>query len=319
MNHLTNKPCLAQARIFSLSLLLALLSLPGCGTSTYGEAVKKSLPELERRGKFAALGPDYFRFPTFPIAYRVPKMFLDDDIVKQRWTSAKGQAVKLTSKDPYELKIDPEFKGGIRPEFAIPPEFKNATIEQAHQGTYLCEYKVTVLSEPGNPGSGTDTQQSFMMSIWMFDTSPQSRIKPPNDTALLAMVKAQGKAPAKSGVWEEDIIDMLSTPDNPSPASITAKLARFPITSKFMVGRDMNRTLVEKKGLLRLWSFRLDNKYQVYLALRISSDLAEGETPEFPQDVENPNADRLLDLGRAVIGTMSVVADVPAEGEAKKK
>jgi len=317
MNLQQNKSCLGKAWFLSVSLLLSLLSLTGCGTSSYSDAVKKSLPELERRGKFAALGPEYVRFPTFPISFRVPKMFLEDDTIKQRWTSAEGKAVKLNSKDPFELRNDPEFKGGIRPEYAIPPELQNALLNQAHQGTYLCEYKVTVLSDPSNPGSGADTRQSFMMSIWMFDTSPQSKIKPPNDQTLLTLVKGQGKAPAKSGGWEEDLIETIATPENPSPGSITAKLARFPVTSKFMVVRDANRIPVEKKGLLRLWSFRLD-KYQVYLALRVSSDLAEGETPEFPQDPESPDVDRLLDIGRAVIGTMTVVPDTAPEVEAKK-
>ena len=109
----------------------------------------------------------------------------------------------------------------------------------------------------------------------------------------------------------------MATPENPSPAPIPTKLARLSVISKFMVGRDVNRIPVEKKGLVRLWSFRLD-KYHVLLALRVSADLAEGETPEFPQDAENPNSDRLLELGRAVIGSMSVVADTASEVEAKK-
>lgn len=319
MNQPLKNSCLVDARIFFASLFLALLSLPGCGTSSYGEAVKKSLPELERRGKFAALGPGYHQFPTFPISFRVPKMFLEDDTAKQRWTSTKGVAVKLNTKDPFELRNNPDFRGGIRPEFAIPPELQDALMNQAHQGTFLCEYKVAAIQDPSNPGSKPETQQSFMMSIWMFDTSPSSKIKPPNEQGLLQAVKGRAKTPPKLGAWEDDLIEVAATPQNPSPGTITAKLARFPVTSKFMVGRDINRISVEKKGLLRLWSFRLDNKYQVYLALRASSDLTEGETPEFPQDAENPNADRLLDLGRAVIGTMTVVAETAPEGDAKKK
>lgn len=313
-------------------IFMALLSLAGCGKTTYKQAVEKSQPELERRGKFAALGPEFVRFPTFPIAFRVPKMFLEDDIVSQRWTSGNGQAVKLNSKDPIELKANADARGPIRPDVAIPLELQDALLNQAHQGTYLCEYKVTVLSDPTNPGSGTESKQSFMMSIWMFDTSPQSRIKPPNDLALLSGVKlrgkvdqtrleiakAQGKAPEKSPVWEEDIIDVMATPENLSPAPITAKLARLPVTSKFMVGSGFNRIPVEMKGHLRLWSFRLD-KYQVLLALRASDALASGEAPEFPQDPENPSSDRLLDIGRAVIGSMAIVADAAPESEEKKK
>jgi hypothetical protein len=318
MNLALKSFCLVSARHVIASLFLSLLVLSGCGTSTYDEAVKKSLPELERRGKFAALGPDYVRFPAFPIAFRVPKVFLEDDKIKQLWKSADGKAVKLNSKDPLELKNDPNFVGGIRPELAIPPEFRNALLDQAHQGTYFCEYKVTPAEDPNNPGSSSSTGESFMMSIWMFDTSAQSRVKPPNDLALLSLVKGQGKVAVKSLAWEEDVIEATPTPENPSPPSITAKLARFPVTSKFMVSRDINRIPVEKKGLVRLWSFRLD-KYQVFLALRISSDLAEGETPEFPQDAENPNADRLLDIGRAVIGTMTVIEDTLPKEDAKKK
>ncbi len=304
--------------ILSVSFCLTTIALSGCGTSSYEEAVKKSQPELERRGKFAVLGPGYKRFPAFPIAFRVPKVFLEDDAVNQRWTSANGEAVRLNTKDPFELKSNSDARGTIRPDYAIPPEFRDALMDQAHQGTYLCEYKVESLLDPSNPGSTETTGQSLMMSIWMFDTSPQSKIKPPNDTLLLTRIKALGKAPAKSGGWEEDTIDVVATPENPNPAQITAKMARFPVTSNFMVGRDFNRTFVNKKGVVRLWSFRLD-KYQVILAIRASSDLTEGDAPEFPQDAENSNSDKLLDMGRAVIGSMSVVAEAAPEGEAKQK
>ena len=158
------------------------------------------MPELERCGKFAALGPEFVRFPAFPIAFRVPKMFLEDDTANQKWTSVNGQAVKLNTKDPFELKNNPDFRGSIRPEFAIPPEFQDALLNQAHQGTYLCEYKVTVLSDPSNPGSGDDTKQSLMMSIWMFDASPQSKIKPPNDLALLSARQESWQSAAEDGM-----------------------------------------------------------------------------------------------------------------------
>jgi hypothetical protein len=319
MNHSTNNLFFANVRCLGACLLLASLSLTGCGTSSYGDAVKKSTPELTRRGKFAALGPDYVRLPSFPIAFRVPKMFLEDDQVNKRWRAADGKPVLLSSKDPFELKNDPNFRGGIQPDFAIPRELQNPIMNPAHQGTYHCEYKVTVYSDPSNLNSGTDSYQSMLMSIWVFDASAQSKLKPPSEQSLLAMVKGQGKTPPRSTGWEDDLIDTISTPENPTPASIPAKIARFPVTSRFMVGRDNNRILTEKKGLLRLWSFRLENKYQVFVAMRIASDLAEGETPEFPQDPENPEADRLRDLGRAVIGTMSVVPEAPVEAEAKKK
>lgn len=303
--------------LLSICFCLTAIAFTGCGTSTYDAAVKKSQPELERRGKFAVLGPGYVRFPAFPISFRVPKMFLEDDAVNQRWISSRGEAMKLTTRDPIELLSNPDARG-TRPDLAIPPEFRDAIMDQGHQGTYLCEYKVESLIDPTNPGSKENTQQSFLMAIWMFDASPTSKLKPPNDAALLSRVKALGKAPAKSGGWEEDTIDTVSTSDNPSPAPITAKMARFPVVSNFMVGRDSNRLMVNKKGVVRLWSFRLD-KYQVFLALRASSDLTEGDAPEFPLDPENPNSDRLLDIGRAVIGSMTVVADTAAEGDGKQK
>src|SRR6187551_633228 len=107
MNQQLKSPCLVDARCLLAGLFLVLLTLLGCGTSSYGDAVKKSTPELTRRGKFAALGPDYVRLPSFPIAFRVPKMFLEDDLVNKRWRSADGKPVLLSSKDPFELKNEP--------------------------------------------------------------------------------------------------------------------------------------------------------------------------------------------------------------------
>jgi hypothetical protein len=306
MNQLLSKICLCMPLVF----------LAGCGTSSYGDAVKKSQPELERRGKFAVLGPGYKRFPTFPIAFRIPKMFLEDDMKAQRWISSRGEAMKLNSRDPIELINNPDARG-TRPDLAIPAELRDAVMDQAHQGTYLCEFKVET-GDPANPDNKEITGQSLTLMIWIFDSSPQSKIKPPNDTLMLGRVKALAKAPAKSGGWEDDAIDTIATPENPSPAPISAKLARIPVAGKFMVARDANRVMTEKKGSLRLWSFRLDNKYQVFLAIRASSNLTEGDAAEFPQDPENPSSDKLLEIGRAIIGSMAVVPDTAPEGEAKK-
>ena len=111
------------------SVLLS--TLTGCGTGSYGEAVKSSKPELELRSKFASLGLEYYRFPVekdargksveIPIAFRVPRMFLLDDTGQPpRWKTYDGKAVKLNSRDPFEVKGNQDFKGAIQAAYAIP-------------------------------------------------------------------------------------------------------------------------------------------------------------------------------------------------------
>lgn len=309
-----------------------LLTLTGCGTSSYEEAVKKSKPELELRGKFAVLSPEYVKFPEFPVTFRVPVMFMEDDkdTNKQRWKAYEGKAVKLTSKDPFELKNNPDSRIMLQPAYAVPPEFSDQLLNQAHQGTFLAEYKVP-FEDPDNPAAKSTVQQHLMMSIWIFDMN--SKLRPPTDTALLQLVKARGKESAalskvnaernkaklptdKPGSWEEDEIQAAPGSGN---SSIPAKLAKFCVRSAFLhATNEQARRPVEKDGVVRLWSLKLDNRYQVFVMLRVPLEMT-GETAEFSLDPTNPEADRLVDIGRAVIGSMVVTPDAAPEGEAKKK
>ena len=54
--------------------------------------------------------------------------------------------------------------------------------------------------------------------------------------------------------------------------------------------------------------------------LRVPFDMTIGDDAPFPLDADNPDSDKLVDLGRAVIGSMVVIpeSDPPATEEKKK-
>ncbi len=338
----------AIAPVLMTSLCLALLTLTGCGTGSYGEAVNNSKPELELRSKFASLGAEYQRFPIetdargkkleYPIAFRIPRMFLADDPAPQpRWKAYDGKAVKLNSKDPFYTKTDESSVISIPKDYAIPPELVDNLLNPAHQGTFIAEYKVTLEDPPGS-GSKNTFQQNLMLSIWIFDAANKSRTIP-TDISVLQGVKRAGREPVAltsinaaqkkaekpafkaMNTWEVDEIPTAPIPEK-MKGSITAKLARIFVKSKFLSAVDEpDRRPKEKDGVIRLWSFRLGDKdrYQVYVMLRVPYDLTAGDDAPFPLDAENPESDKLIDLGRAVIGSMVVVPEsAPAEAEAKK-
>lgn len=334
-------------RVMMTSLCLTLLTLAGCGVDDYRKAVADSDPELKLRSKFASLGGEYQRFPIetdargkkleYPIAFRIPRMFLTDDTAPQpRWKAFDGKAVKLNSKDPFFTKTDETSVIPIPKDYAIPPELVDPLLNPAHQGTFIAEYKVTIEDPPGS-GSKNTFQQNLMLSIWVFDTANKSR-PIPSDTFMLQLVKRAGREPValtsinaaqkkaekaafKASGWEEDEIPTAPIPEK-LKGSITAKLARIFVKSKFLSAVDEpDRRPKEKDGIIRLWSFRLGDKdrYQVFVMLRVPYDLTAGDDAPFPLDAENPESDKLSDLGRAVIGSMVVVPEsAPAEAEAKK-